>query len=212
MDSLEERNQPKTALPTAELLSAQDTPGGTGTPAAGTPMEVDDPASASYYDEAPTPTPPIATPTAGPSPAINEYDGEDDDDLFGDAESEVTGVDMPTPDQVNELGDDGDGDGDEEEEEDEEDEMAALLRAELGGEENEVVPDMEEQLQADAAAALDDFAFFGGLEDEQGASSPMGHGEDDFVDLGGLVEGGAGMRRYVDGAEGEDDSSEDSDD
>lgn len=89
--------------------------------------------------------------------------------------------------------------------------MASMLRAELGSSPN--TPD--EQAQASATAALNEFAMAGGLAQDQAESPDQGDTMRDYrLGVGG-VEGGVGMRRLASGlgvADDDDESSDDSDD
>ncbi|KAK8850423.1 hypothetical protein IAR55_004341 [Kwoniella newhampshirensis] len=217
----------------------EETPGGT-------PMDEDadmDDAEGEYEDG--------GTPAAGREGRdASIQSSEGDDDLFGEDEEDEgeergTEGDGEVAEEDDEEGyDDEDGEGEEEEEE-EEDEMSRMLRQELEGldqaevDETPATPGAQEQADAAAAAALNDFAMAEDYSAFAAAAAGVdGDGTEEmdvsagdmnvFGDLANLsmgdgagvgfeqpawVEGGAGRRRYARGVEaGSDDSSDESDD
>lgn len=197
------------AVPLGVDSSKDTSPSGLPTPAAVSQgrddateaMDVD----AEGEEEEPI-TPAGQTPGQESSPAQATEGEEGEDDLFGDdqSHSEDTGAEDDE--------DDAEGEEDEEDihaEGEGDDDMAAMLQAELAG--SPATPD--EQAQANAAAALSDFAMAGGL--EQGDSTDQGDALRDYrLGLAGM-EGGVGMRRLASGlgvADDDDESSDDSDD
>ena len=173
-------------------------------------MEIDDANADVEGEEDENLTPAVQTP-GEESPAIATGD-ENEDDLFGEEQSEDMGLE--------ENGNEGDGEEEDRGDRDEKDEvegaeneMAALLNAELA-----TTPDSpnmtEEQAQANAAAALNDFAMAGGLDEPAESPDPDAMREYRLGMSG--VEGGVGMRRLASGLgvadDDDDESSEDSDD
>jgi transcription initiation factor TFIID subunit 7 len=140
-------------------------------------------------------------PASGPeTPRTLDAEGEDDTASVAG----TPGVEVSTPmsereDEEEEQDAEGEEEDDEEEGEgDEDDEMAAMLAAELGGGEAS-----EAQDQTDAIDAIDSMEFQDDLENL---------GEDLILGSQPGVAGGVGQRRLLEGAEHDDDSSDDSDD
>ncbi|TYJ55259.1 hypothetical protein B9479_004089 [Cryptococcus floricola] len=202
--------------------SPDDREGKESTAAAETPMPMDADADVDMdegaYSEAPTP--------AGENQEVRDSSpvySDDGDDLFGDDDDDdddgEDGPPLPLPE-----GDEQDEEHEDDEDEGEEDEMARMLRAELdgldqmGGDDPDALPIVQDQADVDAAAALDTYGMtdeFGGFENQEAnaadlmASLDFGNVEQMPASEPEYIEGGAGQRRYAVGAD-DDDSSEDS--
>ena len=200
METTEEQEE-AVSLPVGEAKSATSKGGAPSIPE-NEDLGMDDVDAEGEEQEVPTPAAQTSRTAGSPAQATVE----EEEDLFGDEQSDVTGAGQDEQEAGAE--DEDEGRQDEEVGDGQDDDMAAMLQAELGG--SPATPD--EQAQASAAAALNDFALLGGLEQGGPDSADQGEAMREYRSGMAGVEGGVGMRRLASGLEVGDDDDESSDD